>query len=92
MTKKSKRLTEEDKSRILEQFDDALIPFAAHFVDPGEGREFNEGVSAGILLATEILMKDVGGSRISPFAKTTLMAVMGVHIRASEASESQSEG
>lgn len=84
----SRRLTPDDKSRIMEQVSDDLIDYLIgytnRFIDANDSSEFNEGMAAGLLLAVEIISKD-NNSKITPTISLSLMAAIAGYIRAASA-------
>jgi hypothetical protein len=53
----SRRLTADDKAQLREFTDVYLMEFTDKIIDPNDGKEFHEGMAAGLLLAVEIVTK-----------------------------------
>jgi hypothetical protein len=51
----SRRLTADDKAQLREFTDVGLVKFTDKIIDPNDGKEFHEGMAAGLLLAVEII-------------------------------------
>lgn len=77
----SRRLTKDDKSRIIEQIDESAIEHTAHLVSAEDGREFNEGLAAGLLLAVEVIGKNTSIGAVSAL---NIMVLAASCIRAAE--------
>jgi hypothetical protein len=55
----SKRLSEKEIQRLNENRDELSIALAGRFVDTDESKDFNQGMAAGVLLATELIGNSV---------------------------------
>jgi hypothetical protein len=71
-TRKSRRLSDDEKSQILEFASEKLFPYTEHFLDPADSPEFHEGMAAGVLLAIDVI-KHSGGLNSS--SATQVMAI-----------------
>lgn len=70
----NRRLTENDKARLLEYCNDAFMSNAVkHLVDLNETKDFNEGFIAGILMAIEVINQS---QKINTVSAVALNAVI----------------
>lgn len=78
----SRRLSLNEKARILEQSNPELVDLPVRFLNDGEDKEFYEGMASGLLLAVEIINQQ--NNQLNAQAGEMIVAVMAKCIRHSD--------